>query len=701
MRTNLRLSTLIFGACFLSPAAVLSQELPFLTESQYRYLVGEISGDASYEHIRFHTQFHKPRGGTPGLMKVAEYFEAKAKEYGLEDVKLIRQKSDDTPWHANSASLWMIEPEVRLLADIQQTPIRLADYSRMDDVQAELVDVGAGLAESDYAGKDVAGRIVLAHGNAGQVMAEAVWKRKALGVIYFPNPSSVGYPLNSLTYPDQIRWITLPAESEDHKPPTFAFVLSTRQGVLLRNQLAGSSKPIKVHAKVDTEYGGEPWQVMVEAFIKGTGINDQDVVLTGHLQEEKYSANDDGSGSANTLEIARALTKLIREGRLPRPRRNLRFWWVTEISSQRQYFADNPAEAQKILLNINQDMVGANQAQDVLRVQNITRVPFSRSHFLTALAERVIRFVVESNTEQLAIPQPEGRSGPPKPIYSTLGTRHRYNAAMIPFHNSTDHMTFNEAPVGVPGITFTNWPDNFIHTSDDDLWNIDRTQLQRNAFAAAMIAFVAANASDSSIPELATETYNAALAHLTVDAAVANNLIRSSEEAGLSSAYRTARNQIRQGILRERRALLSVAGTGSKGGPGAAVVAGLLDSLVRLEVSLQADLDRFVLALKGRTVMPAALGEKEKEMATRIPRLTAGPREFLEGRKKIGGVSGFHNLMAFEATNFVDGQRSALGIYEAVLAEALHAGKFYYGNVTIEMVDQHLKNLEKAGLIKY
>jgi hypothetical protein len=701
MRTSLHLSTLILGACFLRPAVMLGQELPFLTESQYRYLVGEISGDASYEHIRFHTQFHKPRGGTPGLMKVAEYFEAKAKDYGLEGVKLIRQKSNDTPWHANAASLWLIEPEVRLLADIEQTPIRLADNSRMADVQAELVDVGAGLAESDYAGKDVAGRIVLAHGNAGQVMAEAVWKRQALGVIYFPNPSAVGYPLNSLTYPDQIRWITLPAESSDHKAPTFAFVLSTRQGVLLRNQLAGSSKPLKVHAKVDAEYGGEPWQVMVEAFIRGTEINDQDVVLTGHLQEEKYSANDDGSGCANTLEIARALSKLIREGRLPRPRRNLRFWWVTEISSQRQYFADNPAEAQKILLNINQDMVGANQAQDVLRVQNITRVPFSRSHYLTALAERVIRFVVESNTEQLSIPPPEGRGGPPKPIYSTLGTRHRYNAAMIPFHNSTDHMTFNEAPIGVPGITFTNWPDNFIHTSDDDLWNIDRTQLQRNAFAAATMAFVAASASDSSIPELATETYNAALTHLTVDATVANNLIRSSDEAGLSSAYRIARNQIRQGILRERRALLSVAGAGSKAGPGVALVGGLLDSLVRLETSLQSDLDRFVLALKGRTVMLPAPGEKEREMATRIPRLVAGPTEFLEARSKIGGVSGFHNLMAFEATNFVDGQRSALGIYEAVLAEALHAGTYYYGKVTVEMVDQHLKNLEQAGVIKY
>ena len=678
-----------------------AQELPFLTDTQIGYLAGEISGDASYEHIRFMTQFHRPRGGSPGLMKVAEYCEAKAREYELEEVKLIRQKSETVPWHAKSASLWMVEPEVRMLADIRQTPIRLADFSRSADVTAEVIDVGAGLAATDYQGKDVRHRIVLAHGAAGAVMEQAVWKRGALGVLYFPDPAGFDYPLNSLNYPDQIKWVTLPAESEDRKPPTFAFVLSHRQGRVLRAQLASSTKPLKVHARVEAEYGGEPWQVMVEAFIKGAEIRDQAVVLTAHMQEEKFSANDDGSGCANTLEIARSLAKLIRDGKLPRPRRNLRFWWVTEISSERQYFADHPEEGKKILADINQDMVGANQGQDVLRVQNITRVPFSRSHFLTALAERVIRYVVEGNTAQLASSQAGGSNTFPKPIYSALGTRHRYNAAVIPFHNSTDHMTFNEAPIGAPAITFTNWPDNYIHSSDDDLWNIDRTQLQRNAFAAAVIAFVIADASDKSVPQLATETYNAALTHLSVDASTANTLIQSAEDARLAAAYRLARSQIHQGILRERRALETVAAAGTREGTG--LVGQLLDSLGRIESTMLSELDRFAAALRGRNPGAAAvaLSEKEQEMAKKTPRLTAGPAEFLKRRNKVDSVDGLHNLMAFEVANFVDGKRSALEIYEAVQAEALHGGELYYGTVSPEKVDAFLRNLEKAGLIKY
>ena len=37
---------------------------------------------------------------------------------------------------------------------------------------------------------------------------------------------------------------------------------------------------------------------MVEGWIRGTEIHDQQIVLTAHIQEEMTSANDDGSGCA-------------------------------------------------------------------------------------------------------------------------------------------------------------------------------------------------------------------------------------------------------------------------------------------------------------------------------------------------------------------------------------------------------------------
>ena len=45
------------------------------------------------------------------------------------------------------------------------------------------------------------------------------------------------------------------------------------------------------------------------------------------------------------------------------------------------------------------------------------------------------------------------------------------------------------------------------------------------------------------------------------------------------------------------------------------------------------------------------------------------------------GPSGLHKLMKFEVLNFADGTRTAWEVYEAVAAEALSAGEWYYGKV--------------------
>ncbi len=718
--------------CFIATSILLinasiaaaAQTLSFLTDAQYKYLAGEISGDAAYEHLRFTTQFHKPGGGAEGLMEIAKYVERKAREYGLEDVKRIKQADDDPAWNARRAELWAVEPDVQMLASLVQTQLHLADNSRSADVTAEVIDVGGGLTDKDYEGKDVKGKLVLAWGSTSTVMNEAVWKRGAAGIIYHPDPRAIDYPTNSVSHPDQVRWIRVPLESRDGKPGTFAFGLSHRQGVSLQNLIAASKTPIKVRAFVEADLNPhDKWQVMVEGFIRGTEINDQDVLLTSHMQEEKFSANDDGSGVGSTLEIARTLMKLIREGRLPRPRRNIRFWWTTEISSERQYFADNPAEVSKILCNINQDMVGANQAQDIMRVQNVTRLPFSRWHFLNDVTEAVIEFVVRTNTQQLAEIQAGTPANPyPRPILSRLGSRHRYNAAMIPYHNNTDHMTFTEAPIGKPGITFTNWPDNYIHTSDDDLWNIDRTQLQRNAFAVAAIAFTVATAGDAQLAVIANEVYGRASVRIGEDFKVATTLLAHAPGVHRIEAHRIARNQIHQAALREAMAFDSLAVISSSAGK---TIAAMKEGISKLESDYAANLDSYYRLLAGEpppsisaeatapgrketgpptgrsfTTLVALVPPKEAELSRVTPELIAGPKEFLSKRGTVKSVRGLHSLMAFEVLNFIDGRRTGLDIYNAVSAEALRAGASYYGTVTPEMVGEYLQNLASAGLVR-
>lgn len=681
---------LLFGS------GLLAQPVPFLTESQYEWLASEISGDAAYEHIRFFTQFHRPGGGSPGLMEVARYVEKKAVEYGLEDVKLIKQPYSRVPWSAKRGEIRLVAPAVKLLASMHQVRLHLADYSRTTHLEkVEIVDVGSGAEDEDYQGKEVAGKIVLAYGPASEVMEKAVWKRDAAGLLLYPDPLVPDYPSNAVSRPDQIHWGRIPMESRDGKPGTFGFQLSPRQAVELKNLL--ETDAVLANVDIEAEFGNEKeaWQVMVEGFIRGREIGDQDVVLTGHLQEEMFSANDDASGCASVLEIARSVNVLIQSGRLERPRRNLRFWWVTEISSQRQFFADHPEAHKAMFVNINQDMVGADQSQDVMRVQNMTRVPFSRFHFLNDVAESILEFVKEGNTANLSILQAGNMDLYPRPILSRLGSRHRYNAEAIPFHNNTDHMPFNEAPIGVPGITFTNWPDNYIHSSDDDLWNVDRTQLQRNAFTVAMIAYVMADAGGDSLSKIAAEVAGRGAARMGEDLRLALTWIGEEREN-----YWIAVHQLEEAAKRERRAIQSLR-SGELGEKVEPVVKGLLEQVDRTEQVMKESCSTLFRDLYGSLPSGEERPEAVEVLASWTPRIVAGPIEFLEKRQEIESVPRLHALMAFEVINFIDGKLKGDEIFRAVAAEARRGGSHYYGTVTAQAVKSYLENARKAGVVEF
>jgi hypothetical protein len=678
-----------------------AQEIPFLPAAHVNLIKEEISGDAAYEHIRHNTQFHRPRGGADGLWAVAEYYAAKAREAELSDVRVIRQAYRIPPWNASFADLWTAGEAPERIASTVQAQLHLADYSRAADVTAELVDVGGGTAE-ELDARDVAGRIVLTYGPLAAVMREAVGRRGALGIVWYPSPFFEGSGTVPPGYdrPDQLRWISVPHTAADWEP-TFAFGLSLRQGIALRNRVLGSPEPVRVRAVVDAAFdsgqGSEPWQVMVEARIPGSepGLA-QDIMITAHIQEEKFSANDDASGSASILEVARALNRLIEEGRLPRPRRDLRFWWVTEFSSQRQYFADHPDAHRRMWVNVNQDMVGADQSQDVGRKQNITRLPASRFHFFNDVVETVVEHMVVGNTSELA--QVQAGSGLyPWPHLSKLGSRFRYNAEMVFYHRNTDHTAFNEAPIGVPGVTFTNMPDRYIHSSDDDLWTIDPTQLGRNAAAAALIAYAMGVAGDDAAPALVAGTVGRGGERLARNLRLGLGWIAMSADP--AGAYHQAVDQVRYGAERERRAIRSLE---EVGGGASIPTPALLAELDRQEAQAVRSLDLAYRQATGASSAPARpTSAAEAELRDLRPVLVGGPAEFLTGRGRIAGVPGLHPIMAEEVINLVDGQQTGLDIYRTVAAQAREAGAHYYGEVTPDAVRRYLGNVAEAGLVRF
>ena len=98
----------------------------------------------------------------------------------------------------------MDAPSKKLIVSYRDIAAALAPGSHSADVTAEMIYVGRGDKDSDYTGKDVAGKIVLASGAPNAVHNLAVRKYNTAGVASFNN--AVGRPVDR---PDEIAWNNL------------------------------------------------------------------------------------------------------------------------------------------------------------------------------------------------------------------------------------------------------------------------------------------------------------------------------------------------------------------------------------------------------------------------------------------------------------------------------------------------------------
>jgi len=616
-----------------------------------------------------------------------------AKEVGLQDVRFIEQPLPGVNYTARSAELWMTEPVELKLADIGDHAVYLADGSHDADVTAELVYIGDASVES-LKNLDVRGKIVLTSSQPGAAVQTAVYAKGAIGVVSYTTTESK----NPLDFPDQIAWTRINPTPPEGQKGTFAFALPPRKGDTLRRILAteqlqdyfGTGQSTKggrvvLKAKVDTDITPAPGRTgFVEGWIRGSSIRDQQIVLTAHLQEEQGSANDDGSGCGNLLELARTYNKLIAEGKMPRPLRDIRFWWTDEIYSEYRYFQDNPGEPKKFLANVHQDMTGADQSMGS-RVQHLIFAPHSRTSYLDAIFESVGQYVINTNNGFLAASRQGGLPRPhTRPIYSTRGTRQGYNARFVPWFGSSDHMTFLDGPINTPAVALINWDDDYIHSSDDDLDKIDQTQLQRNNFLIGAIAYFLSRATERDVPALAAETYAQGTKRLAGDLRVAMNLLKEGTAA--SDNWKEANYLIEQGILREQRALGTIRVFIPLGNRAITTVTELAANIKRHGEGLTADLETYYAGLRDARPAPVKLNAEELAAMKKIPQNVASIKDYFDKRGEVRFRSNLHGLMRDEVFNFVDGGRSYYDIYKAVYAEAAAAGSWYYGTVTLQDV---------------
>jgi aminopeptidase YwaD len=503
-------------------------------------LIGEASGERAMNHIyEMAAYIHdRPSSEYSGYFSETQYVLNKLKEYGLEGI-IVNTYPGGKTWDGIEGTLWEISPGRSKIVDYEDLPAVLASGSVSSDVTADLVWVGEGSPE-DIDKASVEGKIVVTSGGISGVHSVAVSKG-AVGVISYDSPRPLQVPLAI-----PITGISGRRNSESNLK--FGFFLPPREGIILRDRLLAREK-IKVHAVVKTQNLDYDLEVP-SCIIRGTDPNAGEIIFSAHLFEGfiKMGANDDLSGCAAILEIARMLNTMINEERLARPLRTIRFIWAPEFSGTGPWVMENREIMKKTLCNINLDMVGLwlSKSQSFLCMHRTT---YGNPHYINDVMENYYNFVGLGNRAGLAV---SGRGGFIKRIVSPTGSDDPFYYSIDDHYGASDHEVFNDWGVQVPGIMMITWPDLYYHTSQDISDKCDPTQLKRVCFIGAAAAYTIASADESLAYKIAGEVTGNASERIGKQMQRAVDEISKANKGNFEYLYKKSKGFIESAAINEK-----------------------------------------------------------------------------------------------------------------------------------------------------
>src|SRR6266700_3571069 len=684
MRTVLTLGASLFVLAAIADA----QKPPLLQEKDVAALANELSGETAKRNLEGIARFHRQRGSR-GFHEAAELVAERLRAYGLSDVAILEFPVDGKVFYGTQRSRPAWDAEVgqltegadlascqgwretvdkahaegkvgvlivclHVLANFEAEPIVLAEDSESADVTAQLVDVGDGTKESDDAGKDVKGKIVMVSAQPGAVQDLAVGKFGAVGIVsYAQNQKAAWWGEDE----NLIRWGHLETFSANK---TFAFMVSLKTARAMKERLAHGEK-IRLHAVVKAGQHAGNYEV-VTATIPGADpkLKEEEIAFSCHLDHQRPGANDNASGCATILEVARTLQQLITEGKLARPARTIRFIFPPEIEGTLALLNAKPEFAKRIKAVVHMDMVGGGP--ETKAVFHVTRGPMSLPSFVHDVAWAFAEWVNEESYKFAATGKAE------YPMVAPEGGKEPLRAEYSAYTMGSDHDVYQDSSFGIPAIYLNDWPDRYIHTNFDSAANIDPTKLKRAAFIGAASGYF--------------------LARL--------NAQNASSDLALSSEVRSAR--LAAGMFSRIRDLSKA--------EEASVNQVFTDYVAGADESLQAFLGAPRSTSSG--IRLHASNPKPGELVFARTSTPKGPLEvfgydyFEEHSRPVGvatpkllsyeGLWGAGEEYAYEVLNFADGKRNTQKIRDAVSAE--------YGPVPLELVVEYLLAAEKIGVVE-
>jgi hypothetical protein len=283
----------------------------------------------------------------PKFEETAKNVAAMMRRAGLEDVEIGNAPADGVTqagfwtqplaWDVRVGTLEIVEPQVpaeqRVLADYRQTPASVCMWSGPTPPGGVVTEIVAPTGGAD--GMDLKGKLVLGQRGSKAALAKA----GALGII--------SENTENRDLADERGWVNSFGDNgwsfTKGSSPLVCFSITPRGSQLVRALLRKG--PVKVRANVDSRYyaGVYPF---VTGVIRGTdGAAGEEVLSLGHLFEQ--GAHDNATGVASIIGAAELVNRLIKDGKLPRPRRTIRILGMGECYGTMYYLQQNPGRVKR------------------------------------------------------------------------------------------------------------------------------------------------------------------------------------------------------------------------------------------------------------------------------------------------------------------------------------------------------------------
>ncbi|AEH25174.1 DUF4910 domain-containing protein [Pyrococcus yayanosii] len=372
-----------------------------------------------FEDIVAISRFHRIQG-SEDIVKAAEYVLSRLEEEGIE-AELIRDGYDGKRLHLTLRSpiAWeLIEGYVEYgekKLTTKDSPLLVMAHSPPGEAEGELLPI---LREEDW--EKAEGKVVL----VGEKWREAYKRANEAGAkafIAYRKGTGEAFPYVGLFLTrEDLKWAKIPAVAVPEKVAEDLITKAKKGGV-------------QVKVRVETEVRDKATLPIVYARIGEPPY----LLFSAHICHPKPGANDNASGSAMLIEIARLLKNV-------KSRVGFAFLWVPEYHGTQAFISR--AELEEIYANINLDMVAGSDDRAGSTVM-LVRNPLSRFSLVSGILEH---FLAKVNVEGKSF------SGNPLP---------RFRLKAYPYEMGSDHDVFNF--FGVPGTMPITWPDRFYHSSAD------------------------------------------------------------------------------------------------------------------------------------------------------------------------------------------------------------------------------------------